>query len=160
MEEKDDAKMRANLEAKNRRVGGVLMRLRRCRLRQAQRREKLLRSVFDALLCQAHAARRARQSFSSEELSLVRQAFARCAGDREELCSENQLLGCLMDLGLTGSSVKEKREVWRQIAEAFRHPRPHDEPEPEELVRQEEKLQALVKKRGDGVSEQDMREKV
>ncbi|CAJ1332622.1 unnamed protein product, partial [Effrenium voratum] len=90
--------------------------------RQAHRRENLLRAVLDAFQCQVQVARHVRGTFTEQEAEAVHEAFERCTGPRVELGSENSLFWCLADLGLTGSSVNEKRRVWEQIALAFGNP--------------------------------------
>lgn len=144
-EGKDGAKMllrMMNLEVKN---------------RQSHRREKLLRGVFDAFLCQVKLAQRARQSFTKEEAEVVNQAFKRCSGHHQELASENALFSCLVDLGLTGTSVAEKQEVWRQISVAFGNRVPIvDEEVDEAELHVSEKLQGMNRKQGEGVCEQDL----
>ena len=125
--------------------------------RQSHRREKLLRGVFDAMTCQVQLAKRARKTFTEEEAKVVHAAFLRCAGQNQELSSENALFSCLVDLGLTGTSVAEKQEVWRQIAVAFGNPPPSFEDEVDEATMREcDKLQALVRRQGDGVCEQEL----
>lgn len=126
--------------------------------RQSHRREKLLRGVFDAMSCQVQLAKRARKTFTDEEAQTVHAAFVRCAGhERSELPSENALFSCLLDLGLTGTSVAEKQEVWRQIAVAFGNPLPAFEEEVDEATMHEcDKLQGLVRRQGDGVCEQEL----
>lgn len=125
--------------------------------RQSHRREKLLRGVFDAMSCQVQLAKRARKTFTDEEAQTVHAAFVRCAGQRSELPSENALFSCLVDLGLTGTSVAEKQEVWRQIAVAFGNPLPACEEEVDAATMHEcDKLQGLVRRQGDGVCEQEL----
>lgn len=126
--------------------------------RQSHRREKLLRGVFDAMSCQVQLAKRARKTFTDEEAQTVHAAFVRCAGhERTELPSENALFSCLLDLGLTGTSVAEKQEVWRQIAVAFGNPLPACEEEVDAATMHEcDKLQGLVRRQGDGVCEQEL----
>ncbi|CAJ1381933.1 unnamed protein product [Effrenium voratum] len=121
--------------------------------RQAHRRENLLRAVLDAFQCQVQVARHVRGTFTEQEAEAVHEAFERCTGPRVELGSENSLFWCLADLGLTGNSVNEKRRVWEQIALAFGNPMP--EPQVEEEAASD-KLQALMRKEGEGICEQDL----
>lgn len=123
--------------------------------RQAQRHEQMLRWTFGAWHVQVKMKHQAKGALTAEEATAVQTAFARAAGSGGEILSESGLFWCLTDLGLTGATVLQRREVWRQVALSFGHPEPNEEAEGSDLL-EEERLQVKKVPEGSGISQQEL----